>query len=68
MSKLFITVKEVSQVLQVSDQQSYKIIRSMNEQLKEKGYLVVRGRVDRKYFLEHFYGTNTEMEVKNACL
>lgn len=68
MSKLFITVKEVSQVLQVSDQQSYKIIRSMNEELKEKGYLVVRGRVDRKYFFEHFYGTNKEMEVGNACL
>lgn len=68
MSKLFITVKEVSQVLQVSDQQSYKIIRSMNEELKEKGYLVVRGRVDRKYFFEHFYGTNKEMEVENACL
>lgn len=68
MSKLFITVKEVSQVLQVSDQQSYKIIRSMNEELKEKGYLIVRGRVDRKYFFEHFYGTNTEIEVENACL
>lgn len=68
MSKLFITVKEVSQVLQVSDQQSYKIIRSMNEELKEKGYLVVRGRVDRKYFFEHFYGTNKGMEVENACL
>lgn len=68
MSKLFITVKEVSQVLQVSNQQSYKIIRNMNEELKEKGYLVVRGRVDRKYFFEHFYGTNKEMEVENACL
>jgi len=68
MSRLFITVKEVSEALQVSNQQSYKIIRTMNEELKEKGYLVVRGRVDRRYFLKHFYGTNGEVEVENACL
>ena len=68
MNKIFIKAKEVSEILQVSEQQSYKIIRKMNDELKAKGYLVVRGRVDRKYFFEHFYGTAKEREVKDAYI
>ncbi|KUK72029.1 MAG: Transcriptional regulator [Clostridiales bacterium 38_11] len=57
MEKVFIRAKEVSEALQVSDQKSYKIIRDMNKDLKSKGFLVVKGRVDKKYFYDQFYGT-----------
>jgi len=57
LEKVFIRAKEVSEALQVSDQKSYKIIRDMNKDLKSKGFLVVKGRVDKKYFYDQFYGT-----------
>jgi hypothetical protein len=28
----------------------------LNKELEEKGYLVTKGRISRKYFEEHFYG------------
>ncbi len=53
---LFITASEVATTLNVSKQMAYKIIREMNSELRKKGFLVVRGKVDRKYFNDHLYG------------
>ena len=33
-----------------------KIIRGLNDELKEKGYRVISGKVHTKYFEEKFYG------------
>ena len=33
-----------------------ELIRQLNEELEQAGYLVVRGRVSRKYYLERTYG------------
>ena len=35
---------------------AYKIIRGLNNELKEKGYRVISGKVPTKYFEEKFYG------------
>ncbi len=66
--KTFISVKEISDVLRVSQSKSYNIVRTLNKELEEKGYMVISGRVSRKYFEERFYGVEsaTEKEVKNA--
>ncbi len=66
--KTFISVKEISDVLRVSKSKSYNIVRTLNKELEEKGYMVISGRVSRKYFEERFYGVEsaTEKEVKNA--
>ena len=55
MEKLFLTSNEVADLLNISQQQAYKIIRDMNKQLAENGFLVLRGRINKKYFMEQIY-------------
>ena len=55
MEKLFLTSKEVADLLNISQQQAYKIIRDMNKQLAENGFLILRGRINKKYFMEQIY-------------
>lgn len=57
-SKTFITVKEISEVFGVSESKAYSIVRDLNKELSDKGYLVIPGRVSRKYFEERFYGVD----------
>ena len=52
MSKeLFVRAEEVAGVLGISKPYAY-----MNEELKQKGFLTIPGRVSRNYFEEKFYG------------
>lgn len=50
--KRYMTVKDVQDVLGISKSKAYGIIRELNEELKGKGYLVVREKTSRAYF-EH---------------
>ena len=52
MEKLFLTSNEVADLLNISQQQAYKIIRDMNKQLVEDGFLILRGKINKKYFME----------------
>ena len=57
----FLKVEDVAEILGVSKSYAYKIVRSLNAELKEKGFLVVSGRINRRYFLEKAcYGTGNE--------
>ena len=56
----FITVPEIREVLSVSESKAYRIVRTLNEELTQKGYMVIPGRVSRHYFNERFYGINVE--------
>lgn len=53
-------VEEVAEELRVSIPYAYKLIRSMNEELKEAGCITIAGRIDRKFFHEKFYGTREQ--------
>ena len=55
MNKIYFTADDVSQMLGVSRGQAYKIIKRLNEEL-EKKYIVVAGKVPKKYFSERYYG------------
>lgn len=55
MEKLFLTSNEVAELLNISKQQAYKIIRDMNKELSENGFLVLRGRINKNYFMEQIY-------------
>jgi len=57
MEKMFLKVSDVMKVLDVSESYAYKLIRKLNKELKNKGCFVIAGRIDRKFFYEHFYGT-----------
>lgn len=58
--KMFMRVEEVAEVLDVSIPYAYKLIRAMNAELKKTGCLTIAGRIDRKFFLDHFYGTKSK--------
>lgn len=50
----FMRVDDVARELGVSKSYAYKIVRRLNGELKEKGFLTVSGRVNRKFFMEKF--------------
>lgn len=53
---LYYTANEVMEMLGISRGHAYKIVKQLNEELAGKGFIVVAGRVPKKYFAEHFYG------------
>lgn len=59
-NKLFLNAEEVSQILCVSKANAYKIIQRMNEELSAKGFMVIPGKVSRRYFEEKFYGMSDQ--------
>jgi hypothetical protein len=55
-NKRFLNVNDVAQYLDVSVPTAYKIIRRLNNELAEKGYLIVSGRISKTYFEQKVYG------------
>ena len=51
----FIFAREVSERLSISRAYGYRIVKKLNEELKEQGYLTIDGRTSRRYFDEKFY-------------
>lgn len=43
-SKLFISAKEVAKELEVSDSYAYRLIRQLNAELEQKGFVGMRRR------------------------
>lgn len=60
-SKLFISAKEVARELEVSDSFAYRLVRKLNDELEKQGFVVVKGKISRKYFEERVYGMNEIM-------
>ena len=60
MSKMFMNVKEVMEVLEVSESYAYKLMKRLNRELQAMGCQTIAGKVDRKYFYEQFYGTRSK--------
>ena len=54
----FMRADEVAQELGISKSHAYKV----NEELQEKGYLTISGRVNREFFREKYYYTKTTKE------
>lgn len=54
--ELFVRAEEVAGALGISKPYAYKLVREMNEEVKQKGFLTIPGRVSRRYFEEKFYG------------
>ena len=62
MENKFIRADDLAQELSVSKPYAYKLIRQLNEELKEKGFITISGRVNRQYFYERLYGAGKEDE------
>lgn len=55
-NQIFVRAEEVAKELGVSKPYAYKLIRNLNEELREKGFVTISGRVSRQYFEERIYG------------
>lgn len=55
-NELFISADEIAKELGMSKAYAYKLMQLFNKELKEKGYMTIRGRISREYFEERFYG------------
>ena len=58
-NKIYITANELARTLDISVGHAYKIIRRMNNDLEKQGYLVISGKLPRKYFEKHWFGLET---------
>ena len=54
---LFVRVDEVCQMLAVSRAEAYRIIKRLNAELAAQGYIVMTGRVNRRY---HYRSQNSQ--------
>ena len=59
MNSRFYTAKEVAEMLGVSSAKAYQIIKKLNTELSEKGYITIAGKIPRAYFNEKCYGEQT---------
>ena len=50
--KIYYTAEDVSIMLGISIGTSYRIIRKLNKELKEQGFIVIAGKLPIKYFEE----------------
>ena len=60
--KNFIRAKEIAEIMDVSEGYAYRLIRTLNNELKEKGYMTISGNVNRAYLFERM-GIKAEREV-----
>ena len=54
-TKKYMTAKDVATIMEISRSSAYKIIRQLNTELEEKGFITVPGRIPRKYLSERCY-------------
>lgn len=56
------TAKEVAEAMGIVEGTAYKVIRQLNAQLKDQGYITIAGKVSRRYFSERYYGYGGGMD------
>lgn len=56
MNNQMLRAADVARELDVSESYAYKVIRQLNKELKEKGFITIAGRINRQYFNERIYG------------
>ncbi len=65
-NKYLMRADEIAEELGVSKPYAYKLMQKLNKELAEKGFLVINGRVSRKYFEEQIYGLSADKEAKGV--
>ena len=61
MKTQYVTADELVETLGVSKGNAYQIIRQLNEELAEQGYIRIAGKCPRKYFEKKYYGYTFEV-------
>lgn len=55
-NKRFLDVNDVAEYMNISTSKAYKVMRSLNDELRASGYIVIAGKVSKTYFEEKIYG------------
>ncbi len=58
--KRFMNAEDVANELGISKPYAYKIIHRLNDELEEKGFITIAGKVTRQYFEDRFFGEATK--------
>lgn len=53
---MYYTAADVRKMLGVSRGKAYQLIKELNEELAQRGYIVLAGKVPKKLFAEKVYG------------
>lgn len=64
----FYQVEDVMEMLGVSKSKAYKIIQGLNKELSKKGYIIVAGKVPKKFFCEKFYCDRSEINTYEEAI
>lgn len=59
-SKIYLTANDLSELMGISMGHDYKLIREMNAELVQQGYIVVAGKVPKRYFEKRCYGYTSQ--------
>ena len=54
--RIYLTAKDIMELLGVSKSKAYGLIRKLNAELEAEGYIVITGKVSKKRFEERIYG------------
>ena len=54
--KLYYTADDVAEMLGISKSSAYILIKKLNNELENAGYIVIHGKISRVYFSEKWYG------------
>lgn len=55
-NKIYYSATEIADMLGISRASAYNIIRKLNSELEEQGFIVLQGKVSCAYFNEKWYG------------
>ncbi|UJL47084.1 ICEBs1 excisionase [Virgibacillus sp. NKC19-16] len=50
----FLTPDDIQKILKVKQAKAYEIIRTLNAEMKQEGYMVIPGKVNREKFEERY--------------
>lgn len=59
--KIYYSAADIAAMLGVSTGKAYKILREMNKDLADKGFLTIAGKIPVEYFKERWYGATKEV-------
>ena len=54
--KNFLNAEDVAEFMDISVPTAYKIIKKLNDELKQLGYITVAGKISRRFFESKVYG------------
>lgn len=54
-ARKMLSAEEVASICNVSVSYGYKLISRLNRELTQKGYIIIHGKVDEKYFYRRVF-------------